>query len=124
MELRRGDQVKPPLHPQGVDVGVDAGTGHQRGGFDFDEAAMGEEGAQRVQETVPDAEPLPQTEGGKGAGNGVYFLTRPTYDPVRVSMVIFSPCSMKRGTYTSAPVESLTFLVAPVAVSPFTPGSE
>ncbi len=50
-----------------------------------------------------------------------YTLDR--YSPVRVSILITSPCSTNRGTYTVAPVSTIAGLVAPVAVSPLKPGS-
>ena len=42
---------------------------------------------------------------------------------MRVSTFTHSPSLMKSGTLTTAPVESLAGLVAPLAVSPLMPGS-
>lgn len=49
--------------------------------------------------------------------------TRDRYSPVLVSILILSPCSTNRGTFTFAPVSTVAGLVAPVAVSPLNPGS-
>src|SRR5690606_1265621 len=49
--------------------------------------------------------------------------TRVKYSPLRVSTFTRSPCSTNRGAFTTSPVSSVTGLVAPVRVSPLTPGS-
>jgi hypothetical protein len=46
--------------------------------------------------------------------------TRVTYSPDRVSTRTVSPTSTNKGTLTLKPVSVVTFLVAPVAVSPAT----
>ena len=50
-----------------------------------------------------------------------YALDR--YSPVRVSILMRSPRSMKRGTLISAPVSTVAGLVAVVAVLPAEPGA-
>ena len=52
-----------------------------------------------------------------------YFFTRSTYSPVRVSTFITSPSLTNIGTWTVAPVSTVTGFKTLVAVSPFTPGS-
>ena len=49
-------------------------------------------------------------------------LTRSRYSPVRVSTLIFSPGSMKGGTWTRRPVSSVASLYWLVAVAPFRAG--
>src|SRR5450830_1736213 len=49
---------------------------------------------------------------------------RPRYSRVRVSTLMRSPSSMKRGTCTTTPVSRVSGFVAPWAVSPRTPGSD
>ena len=51
------------------------------------------------------------------------YLDLPRYSPVLVSIWIFSPSSMKIGTWMTAPVSTVAALVTLVAVLPFTPGS-
>lgn len=50
-----------------------------------------------------------------------YALTRPTYEPSRVSISIVSPSLMNKGTRTSAPVSTVAGFKVLVAVSPFNP---
>lgn len=52
-----------------------------------------------------------------------HSLTRSMYSPIRVSMRILSPSSMKFGTMNSAPVSTFAILVTFVAVFPRTAGS-
>ena len=52
------------------------------------------------------------------------YFTRETYSLVRVSTFIRSPCSTNKGTLTFAPHANVAGLTAPVAVFPFTPGSQ
>lgn len=51
-------------------------------------------------------------------------FTRPWYSPVRVSIRMRSPSAMNSGTCTVAPVDIVAVLVALLAVSPFTAGSQ
>jgi hypothetical protein len=51
------------------------------------------------------------------------YLALSRYSPERVSIFRMSPSLMKRGTWITRPVERVAGLVAPVAVSPFQPGS-
>ena len=53
----------------------------------------------------------------------INYLDLPRYSPVLVSIWIFSPCSIKIGTCTTAPVSTVAAFVTFVAVLPLTPGS-
>ena len=69
-----------------------------------------------------DLDDVPQLADGNGGGKP-HYLTLSPYLLVRVSTLMISPVSMKRGTNTSAPVSTVALLAELVAVSPFTPGS-
>lgn len=67
--------------------------------------------------------PLPFCGRGFFRNNTGYYLTRSTYEFVRVSIFIFSPSLTNKGTLTTAPVSKVAGLSVFVAVSPLTPGS-
>ena len=51
------------------------------------------------------------------------YLALPLYSPSSVPTSTKSPLSINKGTRIWYPVSKIAFLVAPVAVSPFTAGS-
>src|SRR5262249_40144431 len=60
----------------------------------------------------------------KTADEGLHYrLTRSRYLPSVVSTFTHSPSLTNSGTLTTAPVDSVAGLVAPLAVSPLIPGS-
>src|SRR5207247_1137639 len=71
--------------------------------------------------------PMPSARGGGRARRSprvhAPYFSRVRYSPVRVSTFTRSPSPTKRGTCTTTPVSSVAGLRAPLARSPFTPGS-
>ena len=111
---------------------IDHGIPRQQGSLHFEKLAFVEEPAYALQQSGTQLQAFPRCRGSKVVvasrqsvrhGRVTQLLTRSTYSPVRVSILMTLPSLRKAGPLNSAPVSTLTGLVTFVAVSPLAPGS-